>query len=203
MVFVVGSVSMVLPHRGLLDRRFGSMPMGFPNVVKFKSQIVTCGLNLDHAYISHDVLSLLENGTSRKAPIIVLSSYIPNMKGFLAYAYIALATCASYAHGSGSWAGTNLYFIQGLSDSDQDAYISKLASYNTKVVRVWVNGQSKGCVKGSNIVQDIPALETTLGQYNDVTLDALDKVLVKLAAKNIKAVISPHDANSLIGDYRK
>ena len=58
-------------------------------------------------------------------------------------------------------------------------------------------------MKGSNIVQDIPPLETTLGKYNDATLDALDKVLVKLAAKNIKAVISPHDANSLIGDYRK
>lgn len=125
------------------------------------------------------------------------------MKGLLASAYIALATFASYAHGSPSWAGTNLYFLQGLSDSDQDAYINKLSSYNTKVVRLWVNGQSKGCQKGSNIVQDIPQLETTLGQYNDVTLDVLDKVLVKLAANNIKSVISPHDANSLIGDYRK
>lgn len=125
------------------------------------------------------------------------------MKGLLASACIALASCASYAHASGSWAGTNLYFLQGLSDSDQDAYISKLSSYNTKVVRLWVNGQSKGCQKGSNIVQDIPQLETTLGTYNDVTLDVLDKVLVKLAAKSIKAVISPHDANSLIGDYRK
>lgn len=69
-------------------------------------------------------------------------------------------------------------------------------------------------------MQNIPALETTLGQYNNETLDAVDKVLVKvcfyqyrfsdcdsnecqLANKNIKAIISPHDANSLIGDYRK
>lgn len=125
------------------------------------------------------------------------------MKGLLASAYVAVATCANYVQSSPSWAGTNLYYLQGLSDSDQDAYISKLSSYNTKVVRLWVNGQSKGCQKGSNIVQDIPQLETTLGQYNDVTLDAVDKVLVKLVAKNIKAVISPHDANSLIGDYRK
>lgn len=125
------------------------------------------------------------------------------MKGLLASAYIAVAACANYVQASPSWAGTNLYYLQGLSDSDQDAYISKLSSYNTKVVRLWVNGQSKGCQKGSNIVQDVPQLETTLGQYNDVTLDAVDKVLVKLVAKNIKAVISPHDANSLIGDYRK
>jgi mannan endo-1,4-beta-mannosidase len=90
-----------------------------------------------------------------------------------------------------------------LSDADQNAYIDKLAGYNTKVVRLWVNSQSKGCQKGSNIVKDIPQLETTLGQYNKVTLDELDRVLVKLAAKNIKAIVSPHDANSLIGDYRK
>ena len=125
------------------------------------------------------------------------------MKGFLASAYVVLAAWNSYVQASGSWAGTNLYYLQGLSDSDQDAYINKLSSYNTKVVRLWVNGQNQGCQKGSSIVHDIPQLETTLGQYNDVTLDALDKVLVKLAAKCIKAVISPHDANSLIGDYRK
>lgn len=125
------------------------------------------------------------------------------MKGFLNSACIALAACVTSVCASGSWTGTNLYFLQGLSDADQDAYISKLQSYNTKVVRLWVNGQTKGCQKGSNIVRDIPQLETTLGQYNKVTLDELDKVLVKLAAKNIKAIISPHDSNSLIGDYRK
>lgn len=125
------------------------------------------------------------------------------MRGLLTSAYVTLAAYANCVQASGSWAGTNLYYLQGLSDSDQDAYINKLSSYNTKVVRLWLNGQSKGCQKGSNIVQDIPQLETTLGQYNDVTLDAVDKVLVKLVAKNIKAVISPHDANSLIGDYRK
>ncbi|KJX97184.1 glycoside hydrolase family 5 protein [Zymoseptoria brevis] len=102
-----------------------------------------------------------------------------------------------------SWSGTNLYFLQGLSDDDQDAYIDKLKSYNTKVVRLWVNRQAKGCQKGSTLVKDIPALETTLGQYNNATLDAVDQVLVKLAAKDIKAIISPHDANSLLGGYRK
>lgn len=125
------------------------------------------------------------------------------MKGLFTSACIALATCVTSVYSSGSWAGTNLYYLQGMSDSDQDAYINKLSSYNTKVVRLWVNGQSKGCQKGSNIVRDIPPLETTLGQYNKVTLDELDKVLVKLAARNMKAIISPHDANSLLGDYRK
>ncbi|KAF4439036.1 glycoside hydrolase family 5 [Fusarium acutatum] len=104
---------------------------------------------------------------------------------------------------SGSWSGTNNYFLQGMSDSAQDAYIQTLSSYNTKVVRLWVNQASKGCQKGSQIVRDIPQLETTIGQYNKVTLDEIDKLLVKLSDKNIKAIISPHDANSLIGDYRK
>lgn len=131
------------------------------------------------------------------------TSASPNMKGFIASAYVVLAACANTVYGLGSWAGTNLYYLQGMSDSDQDAYINKLSEYNTKVVRLWVNGQSKGCQKGSSIVRDIPQLETTLGQYNTVTLDELDKVLVKLVAKNIKTIISPHDSNSLIGDYRK
>lgn len=102
-----------------------------------------------------------------------------------------------------SWTGTSLYFLQALSDGDQDAYIDKLKSYNTKVVRLWVNRQGKGCQKGSTLVKDIPPLETTLGQYDDAALDAVDQVLVKLVAKGIKAIISPHDANSLLGDSRK
>lgn len=42
----------------------------------------------------------------------------------------------------------------------------------------------------------MPALETTFGQYNDETLDALDEVIVKLSDNGIKALISPYDANS-------
>lgn len=132
------------------------------------------------------------------------------MKGIFATLCMVLAACpiASIAapdtrQSSPSWAGTNLYYLQGLSDADQDAYIRKLSEYNTKVVRLWVNGQSRGCQKGSNVVRDIPPLETTIGQYNKVTLDELDKVMVKLAARNIKTIISPHDSNSLIGDYRR
>ncbi|KAI6781132.1 uncharacterized protein J7T54_002488 [Emericellopsis cladophorae] len=39
------------------------------------------------------------------------------------------------------------------------------------------NRQSQGCQKGSKLVNDVPALEDSIGQYNDGTLDALDKVL--------------------------
>lgn len=97
---------------------------------------------------------------------------------------------------SHSWAGSNLYFLQGLSDADQTAYINTLASDGAKVLRLWVNAQKSGaCDKQSKIVNSVPALETTIGRYNNATLDALDKVLVKMAAKGIKALISPHDAN--------
>lgn len=103
-----------------------------------------------------------------------------------------------------SWMGTNLYYLQGLSAADQVAYIETMAADGVKVVRVWVNAQTAGaCQKGSLIAADVPALETAaLGEYNNATLDALDGVLVKLEDKGIKALISPHDANSLLGDYR-
>ncbi|OTA60675.1 glycoside hydrolase family 5 protein [Hypoxylon sp. EC38] len=101
--------------------------------------------------------------------------------------------------------GSNLYFLPGMSDQGQDTYINDLAKYGAKVVRVWVNQQSGGghCEKGSKLQNSVPQLETTLGKFNDQTLDAVDKVVNKLAQKGIKAIISPHDANSLLGDYRK
>ncbi|XXG96871.1 hypothetical protein Hte_003162 [Hypoxylon texense] len=107
--------------------------------------------------------------------------------------------------GSKSFMGTNLYFLPGMSDQDQDSYINDLANYGAKVVRVWVNQQSGDghCEKGSKLSVKVPQLETTIGTYNDETLDAVDKVVNKLAQKGIKSIISPHDANSLLGDYRK
>ncbi|KAK7937647.1 uncharacterized protein PG986_014515 [Apiospora aurea] len=117
----------------------------------------------------------------------------------------ALAALTPCANDSGnSWRGANLYYLQGLSDGDQDAYINAMATDGAKVVRVWVNRRTAGnCQKGSRIVSSVPPLETSLGVYNDATLDALDKVIVKLRTKEIKALISPHDANSLLGDYRR
>lgn len=125
--------------------------------------------------------------------------------GALASSALSLATLtARNSTTPTSWMGTNLYYLQGLSAADQDAYIAAMAADGVKVVRVWVNGQTAGaCQKGSLIAADVPALETAaLGEYNNATLDALDGVLVKLEDKGIKALISPHDANSLLGDYR-
>lgn len=103
-----------------------------------------------------------------------------------------------------SWMGANSYYLQGLSDSDQDAYISQMAKDGAKVVRLWVNAQTAGsCAKGSMIATTVPALEDTIGQYNNETLDTLDAVMVKLNKNGIKALLSPHDGNSLLGDYRK
>lgn len=109
----------------------------------------------------------------------------------------ALASSASVVNRhSSSWAGSNLYFLQGMSDADQTTYINALACNGAKVLRLWVNAQISGtCEKRSKIVNSVPALENTVGQYNNATLDALDRVLVKMAAKGIKALISPHDAN--------
>ncbi|KAI0165891.1 glycoside hydrolase family 5 protein [Xylariaceae sp. FL1272] len=101
-----------------------------------------------------------------------------------------------------TWMGTNLYYLQGLSEEDQNSYIDTLADYGVKVVRLWANRQP-GNSELSNIRLVIPFLATSIGAYNYETLDALDLVISKLAQKGMKVVISPHDGNSLIhGDYR-
>ena len=122
----------------------------------------------------------------------------------LASAIVLLLDLSLSAHGmpkmkraSNSFAGSNLYFLHGLSSSDQAYYIDKLASDGAKVIRIWVNGLSQGCVKGSNVVSDISEFETTIGDYNYDTLAKLDAVLAQTSAKGIKAIISPHDGNDI------
>lgn len=122
--------------------------------------------------------------------------------GFAASAATQSFTGRDEGGNSPSWTGTNLYYLQALSDDDQDSYIKKLVKYDVKVIRLWVNSHEPTCEKGSLRVRSIPRLEETLGQFNDATLDALDWAMVKLAKKGIKTLISPHDSNSLLGDYR-
>lgn len=112
---------------------------------------------------------------------------------------LVLSALSALASASSSFGGSNLYFLHGLSASDQANYIDTLASYGAKVVRVWVTGLSTGCTKGSNVVTGFPDFETTLGTYNYQTLTGVDNVLAQLAAKGIKAIISPHDGNLIHG----
>lgn len=114
----------------------------------------------------------------------------------LSIAVCALAT-SGLATASNSFAGSSLYFLPGLSASDQANYINTLASYGAKVVRIWINGLGTGCVKGSNVVTGAQEFETTIGTYNWNTLANIDKVLAQLAAKGMKAIISPHDGNDI------
>lgn len=99
------------------------------------------------------------------------------------------------ATASNSFAGSSLYFLPGLSATDQAYYINTLANYGAKVVRIWVNQLGTGCVKGSNVVTNVQDFETTIGQYNWDSLAKIDIVLAQLAAKGMKAIISPHDGN--------
>ena len=62
----------------------------------------------------------------------------------LAIAFLLTLTLATTAYcrslekrASKSWGGGNLYFLHGLSDSDQDYYINTMASDGAKVVRLW------------------------------------------------------------------
>lgn len=122
---------------------------------------------------------------------------------FLATALLAAAspTTLDTRATSKSWAGTSNYFIQSMSDADQDAYLRQLSADGVKVIRVWVNAQPGGraCTKGSISVSYVPDFETTLGKYNYETLDLLDKTLVAIGKYGMKALISPHDGNLLHG----
>ncbi|TVY71426.1 putative mannan endo-1,4-beta-mannosidase F [Lachnellula suecica] len=110
---------------------------------------------------------------------------------------VAPLALSAFATASNSFGGSSLYFLQGLSDADQDSYINTLSSYGAKVLRLWVTGTSAGCTKGSKVATSLPDFETTIGTYNNDTLKALDSVLAKMAAKGMKAIISPHDGNKI------
>ncbi|KAI1199238.1 glycoside hydrolase [Nemania serpens] len=119
--------------------------------------------------------------------------YVANL--LLATAFAASVNTLGSRANSPSWAGSNNYFLIGLSESQQNEWIDNIASAGAKVIRLWVNSQDAGsCQKGSTTAKTIQPLESSIGVYNDAVLDAIDSVLVKLAAKNIKAIISPHDA---------
>jgi mannan endo-1,4-beta-mannosidase len=119
---------------------------------------------------------------------------VPFLLATLGFCFLASA--------SHSFAGSSLYFLPGLSASDQAYYIDTLGSYGAKVIRIWVRQQSIGCEKGSYIANNIPDFETTLGHYNWETLETLDSVLAKMVVKGMKAIISVHDGN-LIHDGSK
>jgi len=53
-------------------------------------------------------------------------------------------------------------------------------------------------LKGST-VSFVPPFEATIGAYDNTVLDALDSTLKLLHDNSIKAIISPHNANSLTG----
>jgi mannan endo-1,4-beta-mannosidase len=112
-------------------------------------------------------------------------------------ATLALLAFSAIASASTSFAGSSLYFLSGLSTSDQAYYIDTLASYGAKVIRIWINGLDVGCVKGSYVSNSISEFETTLGEYNWNTLAALDAVLAQMAANGMKAIISVHDGNDI------
>jgi len=60
-----------------------------------------------------------------------------------------------------------------------------------------VTGLPGGCIKGSETTNPVPNFEDTVGKYNTDVLEALDNTLALLKTANIKAIISPHDANQL------
>jgi mannan endo-1,4-beta-mannosidase len=63
-----------------------------------------------------------------------------------------------------------------------------------------VTNVDAGCLKGSTIANSVPPFESTVGVYNTAVLAALDDTLKLLYDNGMKAIISPHNANTLTGD---
>jgi mannan endo-1,4-beta-mannosidase len=66
--------------------------------------------------------------------------------------------------------------------------------------RCIVTNIDEGCLKGSTITNSMPPLETSVGVFDTTVLAALDATLKLLHDNGMKAIISPHNANSLTGD---
>ncbi|KAF2466233.1 uncharacterized protein BDR25DRAFT_237190, partial [Lindgomyces ingoldianus] len=103
------------------------------------------------------------------------------------------------------FAGSNEYFLHALPATDQQVYVETLAGWGvlsgvlTGVLVTYTDG---GCLKGSTDVLVVPPLESMVGTYDTTVLTALDDTLKILSSNGIKAIISPHNANSLTGDER-
>ncbi|KAI4711717.1 hypothetical protein J4E89_003159 [Alternaria sp. Ai002NY15] len=100
---------------------------------------------------------------------------------------------------STSFAGSNEYFLHALSASEQKEYVETLAGWGAKVLRLWATNVATGCLKGSTIDNEVPAFESTVGVYDTTVLDKLDDTLKLLHDNGMKAIISPHNANTLGG----
>ena len=66
--------------------------------------------------------------------------------------------------------------------------------------RPLVTNINEGCLKGSTDAKYIPPLEATVGSYDTTVLEALDNTLKLLHSNGMKAIVSPHNANSITGD---
>lgn len=110
---------------------------------------------------------------------------------------LLVCACVGYTHAYKNWAGSNLYYAAGLSQSQQDYWFSNLKSAGVKVVRVWLDGQSSGSTKGTPITT-YPSLEhNQIGQYDDTVLNLMDGVMLNAYKYGIKLMISIHSFNAL------
>ncbi|KAH8120346.1 beta-1,3-mannanase [Phellopilus nigrolimitatus] len=116
---------------------------------------------------------------------------------FLLTALACVSNIGHHAYAANSFAGSNLYYAAGLSDSDRTTLLQGLQDAGMKVLRVWLDGQSSKTTKGTQIAS-FPSLEPDeIGTYDDTVLNKLDAFMVDAQAHKIKLLISMHSFNSL------
>jgi len=107
---------------------------------------------------------------------------------------LCLVTCTL---GYKSWAGANLYYAAGLSQSQQEFLFSNMQKAGLKVLRTWLDGQSSRSTKGTNIETFWDLEPNEVGVYNDTVLELTDALMINAQKYGVKLLISMHSWNAL------
>ncbi|GAB7321949.1 hypothetical protein MBLNU13_g03014t1 [Cladosporium sp. NU13] len=106
---------------------------------------------------------------------------------------LGLAECAAAAT---SFAGSNLYYAAGLTQSQQTTLFTGLKDAGIQVLRVWLDGQSSP-QKGTQINSYSSLEGNTPKSWNDEVLNRLDDFMFNARGYGIKVIISFHSYNAL------
>ncbi|PCD25076.1 hypothetical protein AU210_014188 [Fusarium oxysporum f. sp. radicis-cucumerinum] len=97
------------------------------------------------------------------------------------------------ANAAKSFSASNLYYAAGLTDGQQTTLLNGLQSAGVKVLRVWLDGATKGTP-----INDFKSLQgTSSDDWDDTVLNRLDTFMVKAHDYGIKLLISIHSYNAL------
>lgn len=102
------------------------------------------------------------------------------------------------------WASSNLHYVAGLNQNQQEFLFSNLCKAGVKVICVWLDRQTQGSTKGTLPFINFPDLESkVVGTYENTVLNLVDGVMLTAHKYGIKLMMDMHSYNALAHDvYR-